>query len=394
MTASVETLRLSDQGGGGGRAAADGAGVLARAVALHLAGKREEALEQLQRAAAANQGSAESVPRHGPHRVRTGPVTSAAIKSYRALTRLKPQYAMGGSTWRSAWSAPEPGTRPPRPSTTPARSMPGNLDAHLGLAVCYMRLEDPKSALRGFERCLELAPDHEDALFGKGAALQALGHRDEAAKIYTSAARAQSGVRGAALQPDSDRHGASAISTWCANTPSACWTCARIPPWRWKAWRRGPAPPDDQALTAKFCTLLVSAVARPFRRLVQPGAGASEGRPLEAGGRRPTRKRSKCGRSPPKRFTNLGIVREQLGDPAGARSAYERAAQGRSRRARAGVEPGPVAGARRTVGRGRALVPAACSRRRPRKRRRASAWATCGSGAAISAPRPKRSKAA
>ena len=36
-----------------------GSGYLARAVALHLAGKREEALKQLQRAVASNEASAE-----------------------------------------------------------------------------------------------------------------------------------------------------------------------------------------------------------------------------------------------------------------------------------------------------------------------------------------------
>ena len=58
MSSSVQTLRIGDISAPDKPSAA-GPGALARAVALHLAGKREEALDQLQRAASANQGSAE-----------------------------------------------------------------------------------------------------------------------------------------------------------------------------------------------------------------------------------------------------------------------------------------------------------------------------------------------
>ena len=64
--------------------------------------------------------------------------------------------------------------------------------------------------------------------------------------------------------------------------------------------------------------------AGPFRGLVQPGAGAPEIRPLAAG-RRSLRGSAETAAAILRSYTNLGIVREQLGDLAGARAAYYRA---------------------------------------------------------------------
>src|SRR3954465_3054874 len=158
-------------------------GYLARAVALHLAGKREEALQQLQRALAANEASPEIYRAMGHIQFEMGDHKEAA-KTYRLLTQIKPQYAMGWfnlavsmerlSEWEEASEA----------FHKAAMLDPKHRDAHLGLGVCHLRMEDPKAALYSFERCLELSPDLEEASFGKAAAMQALGHADEAAVIY------------------------------------------------------------------------------------------------------------------------------------------------------------------------------------------------------------------
>src|SRR3982751_2141843 len=156
---------------------------LARAVALHLAGNREEALKQLQRALAANEASPEIHRAMGHILFEMGDYKEAA-KTYRHLTQLKPQYAMGWfnlavsaerlSAWEEAAKAFEKA----------AELNPAHRDTHLGLGVCNLRLENPKSALLSFERCLEISPDLEEAAFGKAAAMQALGHAEEAAAIY------------------------------------------------------------------------------------------------------------------------------------------------------------------------------------------------------------------
>src|SRR5437763_12734617 len=67
---------------------------LARAVTLHLAGRREEALKQLQRAIAANEASAEIYRAMGHIQFELGSFEDAA-KSYRILVQVKPQYSMG-----------------------------------------------------------------------------------------------------------------------------------------------------------------------------------------------------------------------------------------------------------------------------------------------------------
>ena len=84
----------------------------------------------------------------------------------------------------------------------------------------------------------------------------------------------------------------------------------------------------DHALTAKFCTLLVSAVPAHFEGLVQSGAGAPEIGPLGAGGTRLTKKRIK-----------LRPRSSEALDQPGNRA---RAAGRRSRRA-GGIRPGDAA---------------------------------------------------
>ena len=151
-----------------------GPAVLARAVSLHLAGRPDEALKHLQRAAA-TEGSPEIYRAMGHIQFELGEFQEAG-GSYRTLVKLKPQYAMGWFNLAvclerlGAWDDASEAFH--KASTLDANHM----DAHLGLGVCHLRLEDPKSALFSFERCLELSPGHEDALFGKAAALQSLGH--------------------------------------------------------------------------------------------------------------------------------------------------------------------------------------------------------------------------
>jgi len=69
-------------------------GHLARAVALHLAGKREEAVKQLQAASSSGKAPAEVYRAMGHIQFELEDFQQAE-KSYRALVRLKPQYAMG-----------------------------------------------------------------------------------------------------------------------------------------------------------------------------------------------------------------------------------------------------------------------------------------------------------
>jgi len=157
VSEAIETLRSKERAGR--QAGSSEAETLGLAVSLHLAGKREEALELLQKAVTNNQASAE-IWRALGHIEFELDRFEAAAKSYRALTRLKPRYAQGwfdlavclerAEIWDQASEAFEK-----------ARDLDAtNLDAQLGLALCLMRREDPKKALICFERVLELSPDH------------------------------------------------------------------------------------------------------------------------------------------------------------------------------------------------------------------------------------------
>src|SRR4051812_24665038 len=117
-----------------------GPGYLARAVALHLAGNREEALKQLQRAVSTNQASAEIYRAMAHIQFEMGDFRESG-KSYKLLTQVKPQYAMGWfnlavclerqGSWDDASEA-----------FHKACSLDSkHLDAHLGLGVCHLRLE-------------------------------------------------------------------------------------------------------------------------------------------------------------------------------------------------------------------------------------------------------------
>jgi len=161
----------------------DGAGYLARAVSMHLAGKPQEAVQLLSRAISSGFASPE-IHRALAHIQFEREEFQEAAKSYRTLTHLKPQYAMGWFNLgvclerMGAWDEALPVFQ------TCCTLDPKNLEAQLGSGVCHLRMEDPKSALAFFDRCLQLAPGHEDAAFGKASALQSLRRPDEAAVIY------------------------------------------------------------------------------------------------------------------------------------------------------------------------------------------------------------------
>ncbi len=93
MSTAIRTIQMP-----GARAAAaevrTSGDYLARAVALHLAGKRQEALDHLDRAVAGNQGSPEIYRAMGHILFEMGDCAAAA-KTYRLLVQAKPQYALG-----------------------------------------------------------------------------------------------------------------------------------------------------------------------------------------------------------------------------------------------------------------------------------------------------------
>ncbi len=296
---------------------------LARAVSLHLAGKPDEALKHLQRASTTD-GSPEMFRAMGHIQFELGDFQEASL-SYRALVKLKPQYAMGWfnlavclerlGSWDDSSEAFH------KAATLDVK----NVDAHLGLGVCHLRLEDPKSALFSFERCLELSPGYEDALFGKAAALQSLGHAPEASQLYQQILE---------RNPESEESLANLVliglgredfdmvreyserllelrpESTVALEGLAAWSCAA----------------GEHALTAKFCTLLVSAVPGHFEGWFNLALAHQKSARWEQASEA-YEEAIKLRPQSCEAYTNLGIVREQLGDLPRARAAYDKAIQ-------------------------------------------------------------------
>src|SRR4051794_427364 len=84
-TIPMPSVRTAEPGAGG---------YLSRAVAMHLAGQRAEALAKLRRGIAAGEASPGNLRAMGHIQFEMEDFDNAA-KTYRTLTELKPQYAMG-----------------------------------------------------------------------------------------------------------------------------------------------------------------------------------------------------------------------------------------------------------------------------------------------------------
>jgi Flp pilus assembly protein TadD len=126
-----------------GSVPSSGPGYLARAVALHLAGQREEALRQLQRAVAANEKSAEIYRAMGHIQFELGDFAESA-RSYRTLAQLKPQYAMGWFNLAVSLERSDDWEGASEAFHTACTLDPKHLEAQLGLGVCHLRMEEPK----------------------------------------------------------------------------------------------------------------------------------------------------------------------------------------------------------------------------------------------------------
>ena len=98
-TAKIQSLRAPDLDKSKGHPA-----TLAKAVSLHLAGKREEALKELQRAVAAGESSAEIYVAMGHIQFELGQFEQAAEQLPHAWCSRSRSTPWAGSTWRCAWS--------------------------------------------------------------------------------------------------------------------------------------------------------------------------------------------------------------------------------------------------------------------------------------------------
>ena len=109
---------------------------LARAVSMHLAGKREDALKQLQRAIAANEGGAEIYRAMGHIQFELEQYDDA-IKTYEKLLGAAPQHPT----------------------------------ANFNLGICFEKLNRWQDASDAFQKALQVDPQREEANLGWGICL-------------------------------------------------------------------------------------------------------------------------------------------------------------------------------------------------------------------------------
>jgi tetratricopeptide (TPR) repeat protein len=162
---------------------AKGSRSMARAVALHLEGKKEEALKELHRAISKGDTSAELHSAMGHIQYELGQF-DGAVESYRELLRLQPKNA---TAWFNMAVCLENLTRWQEAAEkfkTAADLDANGIEAQLGMGICHLHLNAAAEALAAFEKCLAKSADNDDALFGKAVALQLLNQLIEAVEIY------------------------------------------------------------------------------------------------------------------------------------------------------------------------------------------------------------------
>src|ERR1700686_5936884 len=157
--------------------------VLARSVALHLEGKRKEALRELNTAIESGEESVEILAAKGHVQFELEQYDDA-VKTYEKLLSAVPQHPTANfnlgicfeklGRWQEASDAFQKALE-----VDPQRE-----EANLGWGICLLRQEKPEPAIACFDKVLAQHPEHETALFGKAVALQLLWKFDEATSLY------------------------------------------------------------------------------------------------------------------------------------------------------------------------------------------------------------------
>jgi tetratricopeptide (TPR) repeat protein len=159
-----------------------------QAVALHLEGKAEEALAEIERALKAGEQQPEVYAAAGYLYYERKQFPEAAA-AYRKLVELQPDSATGWFNLAASLQALEKWEEAASMFERTLAADPNRYEAHLGLGLSRLHLGASRPALEAYERCLRLLPQLEPAklepvLLGKAVALQLLKKFPEAAELY------------------------------------------------------------------------------------------------------------------------------------------------------------------------------------------------------------------
>lgn len=156
---------------------------LARAVSMHLEGKRKEALRELNTAIENGEETAEVFSAKGHVQFELEQYEDA-IKTYERLLAAAPRHPTANfnlgicyeklGRWQEATDAFQKALE-----IDPKRE-----EAQLGLGICLLHQEKPEPAIGYFDKVLQRQSGHETAMFGKAVSLQLLWKFDEASALY------------------------------------------------------------------------------------------------------------------------------------------------------------------------------------------------------------------
>src|SRR5271168_2361849 len=144
---------------------------LAKAVSLHMEGKLDEALAEINRVLETGEGTLEIFSAKAQIQFELEMYEDAA-QSYAKLLSMHPKHANANlnlavcmerlGRWQEAADFFEKA----------AEAQPDRLDARLGLGIALLHLEKSDAAAENFDQVLERQPDHITAVFGKAVTLQ------------------------------------------------------------------------------------------------------------------------------------------------------------------------------------------------------------------------------
>src|SRR6185312_6265629 len=129
---------------------------LARAVSLHLEGKRKEALRELNTAIENGEQGADIYAAKGHIQFELEQYDDA-VKTYEKLLGAAPQHPTANFNLGICYE-----------------KLGRWQEANLGWGICLLRQEKPEPAITCFDKVLASNPEHETAMFGKAVALQLL----------------------------------------------------------------------------------------------------------------------------------------------------------------------------------------------------------------------------
>src|SRR5438132_4520363 len=157
--------------------------LFARAVSLHLDGRGDEPLVELDRALRDGEKRAEIYSAIGYIHYERKQFDDATA-AYRRLLELEPEHPNGGFNLALCLQVAEQWKEAAQFFEKSLASNPTRKEAYLGLGACQLHLGAARRAQEAYESVLAKEPSLEPALFGKAVALQLQKDLKGAAELY------------------------------------------------------------------------------------------------------------------------------------------------------------------------------------------------------------------